>query len=310
MLSTSQRPLGLRFDTKEAFAEGKNREKTGGGDRIVQGIRYVGIVDAASEKNRSNRWNYSGNILTGEALLATMLSEKLAATRDDLLFALQSVQEEVCAIALRCGIDLANPVNRPQAQLAVLDLVKGRILRLGDCTFATVRNGTLSVSANPKRVDELMAKERIEHIRPLIRAGTYDPAADSGRNKILPLFADCIDLANRDPAEFRQDEHFLGMPKQQLVYRCFDPRGDLKVEEHPLPDDVDEVIFASDGYQKVYGDFWETELSHARAILLDPHGIHPPSTKGMLPGSTGPDDRSYLRLVIDKAARLENPCQS
>jgi hypothetical protein len=238
--------------------------------------------------------------MTGEALLATMLSEKLSTTREDLLSALGSVQRQVCAIARDCAIDLDQPVNRPQAQLAVLDLVAGKICRLGDCTYATVQNGRLAVSANPKRVDLLMAAERARQIRPLIDTGIFDPLSDPGRETILPLFAECIDLANRAPTDFSPDERFLGVSKSELVYRCFDPRGDLSVEEYPLPDDAEEIIFASDGYQEVCADFWETESRHARSLLTDPYGVRMPATKGMLPGSTGADDRSYLRLVIAK----------
>ena len=61
-----------------------------------------------------------------------------------------------------------------------------------------------------------------------------------------------------------------------------------------------EIVFASDGYPKLFATLSDSEAYLADSILGDPLRIWShPSTKGMRPGQLSFDDRAYIRFVTD-----------
>ncbi len=71
------------------------------------------------------------------------------------------------------------------------------------------------------------------------------------------------------------------------------------IEVFAVPDHVEEVVLASDGWPDLRPTLTESEGALARVLRDDPLMIHvSPATKGVAPGAISFDDRAYLRLRI------------
>lgn len=66
---------------------------------------------------------------------------------------------------------------------------------------------------------------------------------------------------------------------------------------HPLPDEIDELVIASDGYPFIGETLAASESQLALLLDKDPWCVAElAGTKGILPGQVGYDDRDYLRV--------------
>jgi hypothetical protein len=71
------------------------------------------------------------------------------------------------------------------------------------------------------------------------------------------------------------------------------------IEVFAVPDHVEEVVLASDGWPELRPTLAESEAGLARVLRDDPLMICvSPATKGVAPGAISFDDRAYLRLRI------------
>ncbi|WP_424534368.1 hypothetical protein ACOZ38_29250 [Sphaerisporangium viridialbum] len=84
-----------------------------------------------------------------------------------------------------------------------------------------------------------------------------------------------------------------------LGFGLLDGRGvpDRFIETFPLHEDAFEVTLASDGYLSAAEHLAQAEQELGASLRADPLriGAHP-STKGLAPGATSFDDRTYIRV--------------
>lgn len=135
----------------------------------------------------------------------------------------------------------------------------------------------------------MLAEARAAYLHCLLAEGhqAADLAReDPGRALVLPVLQRQSLLANR----------FEAGP---LGFGVLDGRRvpDRFIEVFPLGEDALEVTMASDGYLSAAERLAQAEQELAASLCVDPLriGAHP-STKGLAPGATSFDDRTYLRL--------------
>lgn len=145
---------------------------------------------------------------------------------------------------------------------------------------------------NEKRIDHLLSDWRRAilasyHSRRLMSdAELLDN--DPGRRIIQPQITHQTRFQNLD------SDH-------PLAYGMLDgerfPERFIRV--YSVPDDVSELILASDGYPSLLPTLAETEDNLQRLLAVDPLCIGPLlGTKGVRTGNLSYDDRTYLRISL------------
>jgi hypothetical protein len=68
---------------------------------------------------------------------------------------------------------------------------------------------------------------------------------------------------------------------------------------HPVPEEIDELVIASDGYPFIGETLAASESELARLLAIDPWCVAElAGTKGVRPGQVSFDDRAYLRVRL------------
>ncbi|MET8121654.1 hypothetical protein [Micromonospora sp. NPDC005291] len=177
--------------------------------------------------------------------------------------------------------------ERPSAAVTVYSRARREIWQVGDAGFA-YRGLPASVGQPRKLVDEVAASFRAAVLAAEAAAGTISMdrvvEVDPGR---LAARA----LTGRQGA--------LRNSTGPYGYAAIDgrPVPPSLVVVHPVPDDIDEVVIASDGYPVIGETLAESESKLASLLEKDPWCVAElAGTKGVLPGQVSFDDRAYLRI--------------
>lgn len=287
--------------TVERFLKSKSGSADGGGDRIVAGSRYIGVVDAATDKS-GLKWSLNNREVSGEYALAEVLSRALNTSSDDIEVVLERVQREMSILAESLGVNLTEGAASPLASFVLLDITRGDLVVLGDCAYGFVNGDQVNATYNSKRVDELASETRaLAYLAWTASGGASNKNEDPGRAAILDDLREATRLANADMNSFRPDEKLYGHDMSSLVYPVFDiiiPRAVSRVQ---IPTNINEVILASDGYPRIFKSLEETENYLKRSLQEDPLRIgEHPSTKGLVAGQESFDDRAYIRVSIPR----------
>jgi glycerophosphoryl diester phosphodiesterase len=282
---------------EESLLRSKKGCPTGGGDRIIQGPRFVGILDAATEKFHQN-WIVDNRSMNGEQAIATILHRALEEEEGSIWDALGRAQHELLLAARRSAIDLAVPGADPLAAFVVLDIREGKIFSLGDCSYGLLIPGEeFKPTCATKVVDNLAARARAEHIRRLSERNALNPTVDQGRAFIEEELKSAAALANKNPDDVPPNEILFGRQKRFLVYHMFSATSVPVLEVTKLSHRHTGCVFASDGYPLLFPTLQESEHYLHLSIAEDPSrtGEHP-ATKGVRPGNKSFDDRSFIRV--------------
>lgn len=142
-----------------------------------------------------------------------------------------------------------------------------------------------------KLVDQRAAEIRAAVLRAVVGSGA-DPAetanADPGRAAIKSILIGQGAFRNNPAAGKWAYAAIDGHPVDPGLWTV-----------HPVPDSVDVIVLASDGYPAILPDLQASESLLARLLTDDPSCTGPLlGTKGVQPGNESYDDRSYLRIAI------------
>ncbi len=196
---------------------------------------------------------------------------------------------------------MANPARRCTASVVAISLFHKEVWSIGDCQFM-LGNQLFSVH---KKVDEVVEEARAFFLASellLNQAQVEDFLAhDTGRDFIQPLLA--------------RQHRFQNNPQAgSLYYAAVDgfsiPDDGVVVE--PIPDDVTQIVLASDGYPFLRQSLTESEQCLADLLQRDPLLFRDyKSTKGLVAGNASFDDRAYVKIRLDQIAggRLESSHQ-
>lgn len=276
----------------------KNGDLDGGGDRLILGCRFRGVVDAATEKF-GRTWVIAGQEMSGERAMATVLGQYLTESSEPLWEILKAVQRELQEAAVASGIDLSQPGASPLASLVVFDAYTRSLYTLGDCSYGLVSAEGFRPVYNERRVDRLAAQRRAEVLAEHREREGGVVAGDPGRVAIIESLKEACLLANANPLQFSRHDTLYGVPKSDLVYPVFDAISTPTISLPAIPQGTTGLVLSSDGYPRIFPTLHESEAYLERSLAVDPMRIHEhPSTKGVSAGAVSYDDRTYLRLSL------------
>jgi hypothetical protein len=269
----------------EQFVLGKAGNPQTCEDAIVVTAGHVAVIDGATDISGRNHDGRTGGWWA------------MAACRD----AVQQLPYEVDAqtavaamtsvLAARIDPGLA-PDERPSAAVTLYSRARREIWQVGDVGFAYPG---LPVSAGRPRklVDQVAASFRAAVVAAEVAAGRISldrvTGIDPGRLAARALISRQGALRNT-PGRYG--------------YAAVDgrPVPPSMVVVHPVPDGIDEVIIASDGYPVIDETLAASESRLAVLLEKDPWCVAElAGTKGVLPGQISFDDRAYLRFRISAA---------
>lgn len=165
-----------------------------------------------------------------------------------------------------------------QAAAAVYSDEKREIWLIGDCQAMV--DGI--VYQNPKKSDEILAA-----FRSLVMELTGDPI--QARALIVPWIVRACKFANRSGTSYG----YAVIGGEEI------PLG--LIRRIALDGGAHQVVLASDGYPVLRETLEESEKELERILREDPECCRQfCSTKGLKEGNTSFDDRTYIRLSVDK----------
>ncbi|MEU4161880.1 hypothetical protein [Actinoplanes sp. NPDC026670] len=175
------------------------------------------------------------------------------------------------------------------ASVTVYSRAHREIWQIGDVGFAY--QGLPAETGRPRKlVDRVATSFRVAVLAAETAAGRIDPHV----------------VTDEDPGRLAA----RALVSRQSVFRnSIGPYGYAAVDGHPVPasllvvhpvpDGVDELVIASDGYPMIGATLAESESVLARLLAEDPWCVAGlAGTKAVRPGQVSFDDRAYLRLSL------------
>lgn len=239
-------------------------------DSIFQGEHHVAVIDGVTHDR-----------LPGSGRIA---AHRVTAAMEDL--SANAGMEEAVGILSE---SLASGGTAPggAACAAIYSRARREVWLIGDCQ--ALIGGR--VHSNPLAGDALLGDVRAMVLEAALLGGTPLEAlrqSDPGRAAIVSLLDVQRTFANRADAGPFGYAVLNGMPVPTSLLRCV-----------PVPDDVNTLILASDGYPQVMATLAASEAALAGLLKEDPLCIRKfRSTKGWMQGASSFDDRAYVRLEV------------
>ncbi|MEV6349295.1 hypothetical protein [Actinoplanes sp. NPDC051851] len=179
--------------------------------------------------------------------------------------------------------------ERPSAAVTIYSRARREIWQIGDVGFA-YRGLPASVGQPRKLIDRVAGAFRAAVLAAEAAAGTIsmDRVAEVDPGRLAARA-----LTGRQGA--------LRNSAGPYGYAAVDgrPVPPSLVVVHPVPDDIDEVVIASDGYPVIDKTLAASESTLASLREKDPWCVAElVGTKGVLPGQVSFDDRAYLRIRL------------
>ena len=254
-------------------------------DELLLGDELVAVIDGATDKSGRD---YGG--LTGGARAAQCVRNTLAHMAPDTApdRAVEQITAALAELRAQWNVPADDPVA-PSAVAAVVVPSLRLVWRVGDVHVALRHGATWTRLPATKRIDDVLAGSRAAYTHCMLAGGwSEDEVAeqDPGREVILSILKEQGRLANR-PGPYG-----YGVLDGTSVPADF-------VEAIPLEGDVEEIVLATDGFLSPAATLTAAEAELQAAIAQDPLriGVNP-GTKGIKPGATSFDDRTYVRVRL------------
>lgn len=271
------------FRPVEVYSEGRSADPDACEDAYVIRDDFAAVIDGCTDKAGVPYFGMSSGRFAAQVLAAGI--ERLPAdiAFPDAVVRLSSHLDSAIHRALPLGTKLA---DRPSAGVVMYSAARREVWRLGDCHFAL----DAQMYCGDKAIDEVTSHARAAYLQVLLAGGqTFDALAgdDPGRALILPLL--------------REQHHLRNAEGSRYAYGSFDGLTvpSRFIEVFPVPAGTRNLILATDGYLVPAPTLQQAEDHLRQSLTHDPLRVGEfPSTKGVRPGATSFDDRTYLRLDI------------
>lgn len=287
--TSSPDPVSLRYTVQEQTRISKTGHDEECEDALYVGPHFVAVIDGATSKTE-RRWDGQTGGRRGAYTIKSALDQVPydATARqavDILTSALKNLYEHYDVLQTV----QAHPVQRTIASLVAVSLWRKEVWFVGDCQCLLNKEHIL----HNKMIDTLASNARSAFLQSEICAGkTVEELLqhDTGRAFILPLLERQMVFQNNPSAGtywFSVLDGF-SVPDEGIIV-------------HGLPADIEALVLASDGYPFLKETLEESEQALQELLLADPllFRIYK-STKGMKEGNISFDDRTYVRLKIEK----------
>lgn len=268
----------------EHLVVGKHPDPLRCEDAVVVEGPLVAVIDGETDKSGKTVTSDEGEVTSGR-FAARVLAGAIRSMPSLPPFAAVAYLSGVLDTAVTAACGKIDGLERPAAAVAVFDSTRRVVWRVGDCPF---RVGD-RVWDEPKRIDRVTGDFRAAYYAALTDAGKVPEPADQdpGRAAIMPLLRIQTSLTNVS------GEFGYGMINGTPV-----PQEFVTVVE--VPDDVHEIVLASDGYPTVPRTLSLAEAELLELLEVDPLCVGPlRSTKGLVSGMRSYDDRCWVRVRLD-----------
>ncbi len=289
MVNISSNSISLRFTVQEHMLISKTGYDEECEDALYIGPHFVAVIDGATSKTE-RRWDgQTGGRIGAYTLRETFDQIPYDATARQAVDILTSALKKLYERYNVLDTVQANSVQRATASFVAVSLWRKEVWLVGDCQCMLNKE----YISNTKIIDGIASDARAAFLEAEICTGkTVEELLhhDTGRAFILPLLERQMVFQNNPSAD---------------TYRFFVLDGFFVPDEgicvHELPVDIETLVLASDGYPYLKGTLEESEQALREVLLADPllFRIYK-STKGMQDGNNSFDDRTYVRLKIEK----------
>ncbi|MBO8172196.1 MAG: hypothetical protein H0Z33_09920 [Bacillaceae bacterium] len=271
----------------EQFVKGKYDDEKLCEDAIAVTDDFAAVIDGVSSKTNTQIDDKTTGKIASE-ILAESLPEL---DRDmDYLDAFRFLNSRLTGWYEEKGLldrMREEPMERPSASMTIYSRKHHQIWSIGDCQALC---GDYLIYQN-LRVDELSSEIRSRMIEFLLQTGYTERdllKQDLSHEFLEPIFKRQPYIQNR----------IFNSPYDYTVLDGFEMREDL-IRCVPLPDDVDEIILATDGYPKLMRTLEESEAYLNEVLEEDPlcYKVFR-HVKGKYEGMVSYDDRAYVRVQL------------
>ena len=265
----------------EEFIAGKRKEQSKCEDGYIIKDNFIAVVDGVTAKG-NHLWEgiYSSGCYAKNKILEYLKGNVEKQNAKELFANLSNVLKEAYFSEMEEDIK----VERLRACIIVYNGFYNEIWSYGD--LQCLIDG--SFYQDNKEIDDIMAQKRIDVIKKAINDGTTIDELiknDIGRKAILK------DIQKQFSCENKKCKY--GYPVingDEIVPEM--------IKKFFVPSDA-EIVLASDGYPILCKTLAESEKELERVLKEDPLCISEnPSTKGVQPGYSSFDDRTYVRFKV------------
>ncbi len=290
-LLSHQTPLHYTVEEQECISKTGRDENCE--DAFYLGPHFVAVIDGATSKTE-RRWDgKTGGRVAAELVKAAFDQLSPAATArqavDAFTLAIKDLYERHGAL----HEVQAEPVQRAVACFVAISLLRREVWLVGDCQCRLDNELLL----NEKEIDHITSQARSLFLASEIAHGKSREELrqhDTGRAFILPLLERQMTFQNNPAAG-------------QYWYPVIDGFAvpDEGIRVHKLPEEIETIVLASDGYPYVKESLEESEQALQELLRDDPLLFRNyKSTKGLKEGNLSFDDRTYVRLKVRKEAEV------
>jgi hypothetical protein len=269
----------------EQFTASKSGRPERNEDAWVLASDFAAVVDGVSLKDETTGDGSSAPKVgrSAASMLVPALCRELTRLRRD-IEGFEAIERLTEAVRSVCGA-----AGTLAASVIVYSEARHEVWSVGDCAYLAG-----DIRRQPRHaIDELMSGLRAFALDAEVAAGAEVHVLqrdDPGRRAIMPWL--------------RKQQLFANMHADSpFAFGVIDGREvpHRLIHIWPVPDDVDELVLASDGYPVVEPTLAASEEALARLLAADPLCFRLyRTTKGLRPGDVSFDDRTYLRLRLDR----------
>ena len=279
----------IKAVVKEQFIQSKTGRSEDCEDSILINEHFIAAIDGATS-HTTRRWNKETG---GKVALKTigqafneMPPDYTARQAADLM---TSMINDFYARFDMIETVKGDPSQRIAASFAAISLFRQEVWLIGDCQFLL---GSQYVS-NQRIVDQVSSNARALLLEvEMFKVMTVEQLRknDKGREFIMPLLKGHIKFQNNPSVP-------------EYWYSAVDgfPIPDAGIIVKTIPDDVGNIVLASDGYPVLKDNLKETENMLQDILLKDPLMFREcKSTKGKLKGDASFDDRAFIKVKLKR----------
>jgi hypothetical protein len=267
----------------ESFVSGKTGDEQQCEDGIFVSDDFVAVIDGVSDVTGLRYEGLTG----GRIAMLTCLASLKNLPRD--ANAHQAASHLTADLAGRLAVDLT-PRQRPAAGITLYSDFHREIWQIGDVEF-----WHSGLDAGHQRVEKA-----VDHFASGIRAAIL--AAELARGVAVERLIH-NDVGRDTALELitRQSVFRNNTQAGEWAYGAIDGTAipENLIQIHPVPQRVDTVVLASDGYPSILPTLAQSERKLANCLAEDPMCIGVlRTTKGIKPGNVSFDDRAYVRIAV------------
>lgn len=265
----------------ESFTLSKTGRQDNNEDMLLINDRFIAVVDGVTPKMPApDGAAVSGGRFASQTLCDLLGNTALPTDPRQLLTCLNDGLKQAIADSV-----FASQEEPPAASIVFYDHATGQIISYGDCQLLYRQKAY----KREKLLDQICAEKRAVILKECLQNGQKEADLlqnDPGRRAVEPdILGSFLQYANRIA---QYGFPVLGTGEIVADY----------IDIYPVTL-AEEIVLASDGYPVLLPTLQESEQALEKIIAEDPLLIYQyQSTKGVSPGNTSYDDRTYIRFVV------------